>query len=107
MAKKKAVKKKAAAPADKRKTQAAREAARNKGEQEQFFWVYDDLAKVTGKERGAIYQAVTRGAFDPNNFVSVLYYLARHANLETKQNMLKFMLEAGNNANPGMKKKKK
>lgn len=106
MAKKKAAKKKAVAPANKGATKAARDAARSRGEQEQFFWVYDDIVKVTGKERGAIYQAVTRGAFDPNNFVSVLFYMARHANLETKSQMLKFMLEAGNNSNPGMKKKR-
>lgn len=108
MAKKKAAKKKAAkAPGDKRKTgQVKREAARNMGEQEQFFWEYDDIAALTGKNRNAIYQAASRGAFDPHNFRSILYYLARHASIETKQQMLAYMLSTENAGNPGMKKKK-
>ena len=113
MAKKKAAKKKVAkkkvakSPAHKAKTeQSKREAARNKGEQEQFSWEYDDIAALTGKNRNAIYQAASRGAFDPHNFRSILYYLARHAKIDTKKQMLAYMLSPENNGNPGMKKKK-
>jgi len=105
---KKAAKKKVAkSPAHKAKTeQFKREAARNMGEQEQFVWTYDDIAALTGKKRNAIYQAASRGAFDPHNFQSILYYLARHASIDTKKQMLAYMLSTENTGNPGMRKKK-
>lgn len=49
------------------------------GEEEPHFWTYSDLQQLTGKELKAIYQHRTRGSFDPDDFGSVVRWVARHA----------------------------
>jgi hypothetical protein len=96
MAKKKAVK----SPADKAKTEYVRKAARKSGEQESFTFTYDDIARITGKRRNAVYQAVTRGSFDPTDLKSVFFYLARHATMANKKRCVEFILDPAAKDNP-------
>jgi len=93
-------KRKAKAPADRAKTEYVRKAARKSGEQEDFTFNYDDIARLTGKKRNTVYQAVTRGSFDPTSLRSVFFYVARHSTMANKKKCLEFMLDPKAKDNP-------
>lgn len=80
-------------PAHQEQTEYQRRAARQKGEQEQHVWTYDDLVKLTGKARNTIYQHVARGSFDPEDLFSVVVWLARHAKPQLKRRMIDYALD--------------
>lgn len=106
-AKKKATKKTAARTSTKRKKEmsdsGAKGPARSKGEQVQHSFTYDDLTRMTGKERNTIYQHVARGSFDPDNLESTICWVARHANLDLKRKILDYALDQ-TAINPATKK---
>lgn len=95
-----AKKKKAKAPAD----AAATNAARKYGEQERYYYDYDDIARITGKSRNALYQATARGTLDPSDFEAVLYFIARHATMDRKKKIVEYILDPSSGANPAKKK---
>ena len=94
-----AKKRKAKAPAD----ESATNAARKYGEQERYYYDYDDLAKITGKSRNALYQATARGTLDPSDFEAVLYFVARHATLDRKKKFVEYILDPSSAKNPAKK----
>lgn len=81
-----------------------KKAARGLGEQEQHFWDYDDLCKIVGKTRNTVYQHVTRGSFDPDDLKSVVLWVARHAPIALKRQILDYALDQTASENPAMKR---
>lgn len=66
-------------------------------------WTYDDLHEITGLSLAAIYQHKARMSFDPDNLLSVVIWVARHAKREVKQQIIDYALEK-NPVNPHVKK---
>ena len=75
-------------------------AAKKLGEQEQHWWTYDDLVRLTGKTRNTIYKHVDRGTIDPGKLESVLYWVARNGKPEVKRKLLEYALQPWNSKNP-------
>ena len=93
----------AKAPAHQEHTKEQRQrAAKRLGEQEQHWWNYDDLLALTGMTRNTLYRHVSRGTIDPAKLESVLYWVARHGNMQVKRKLLDYALEAGNSKNPAV-----
>lgn len=82
-------------------------AARGLGEQEAHFFDYDDLCKLVGKQRNTVYKHVERGAFDPDDLRSVVLWVARHATLDLKRQILDYALDPGASSNPALAGKKR
>lgn len=59
-----------------------------------FFYTYEDLQKLTGRDRNAIHQAASRGkrrkasGFDPEDFRSVVLWVFRNATDELRMEIL-------------------
>lgn len=81
-------------------------AARSLGEQERHYWDYDDLVRITGKTRNTIYKHVERGSFDPNDLMSVVLWVARHASMDRKRQILDYALDPTASENPALKRKR-
>ena len=93
----------AKAPVHQEHTEEQRQrAAKRLGEQEQHWWNYDDLLTLTGMTRNTLYRHVSRGTIDPAKLESVLYWVARHGNMQVKRKLLDYALEAGNSKNPAV-----
>lgn len=53
-----------------------------------FVWNYEDLIKLTGMSMEALYQARSRGSFDPENLGSVVLFLGRHGTQEFRTQLV-------------------
>jgi hypothetical protein len=72
-----------------------RRARRSQGEPESFFWHYQDLEELTGKQKLSLYQHTTRKTLDPHSLESVVYFVARHGTPEVKRRILEYTLQPG------------
>jgi predicted DNA-binding transcriptional regulator AlpA len=82
-------------------------AARSLGQQEKHCWEYDDLVKITGKSRNTIYKHVERKSFDPDDLMSVVLWVARHAPVATKRQILDYALDHTASENPAIARRRR
>ena len=74
----------------------------------EFCYDYEDLARLSGMGKNAIWQHVRRGNLDAADLESVLVWLARHGRLALRQRLVAAALGAPEHkAKPTRKKAKR
>ena len=60
---------------------------------ENWTYNYKDIEKLVAKSSiNMVHQAKSRGYFDPNDFKSVIFWIARHAKPEIKRELLEYIM---------------
>lgn len=74
---------------------------------QEWSFGYSDLMDATGLTLENLYQFRTREDFDPEDFVSVVKFIARHGKLKLRRQMIDYMLSRELTEKPGAKKKER
>ncbi len=73
---------------------------------QEWTFGYRDLMDATGLTLENLYQFRSRNDFDPENFASVVKFIARHGKLKLRKEILNYMISRELTEKPGLPKKR-